>query len=83
MSITGVRVLFLGRLRDLAGGDERALDAPLGWPDLLDAMPPGLAHELQCARIHVAHNGQVLADKTALMANAGDEVALLPPVSGG
>jgi len=28
-------------------------------------------------------NGALLADKAALQAGAGDEIALLPPVSGG
>jgi molybdopterin synthase sulfur carrier subunit len=31
----------------------------------------------------VALNGTVLGDKTTLRANDGDEIALLPPVSGG
>jgi molybdopterin synthase sulfur carrier subunit len=31
----------------------------------------------------VAVNGALLADKAALAAGAGDEIALLPPVSGG
>ena len=42
-----------------------------------------VAEQLRSARVHVACAGEVLADKTALRAEDGDEVALLPPVSGG
>ena len=38
---------------------------------------------LKGERIHVALSGKVLIDKAALYAADGDEVALLPPVSGG
>jgi molybdopterin synthase sulfur carrier subunit len=31
----------------------------------------------------VALNGALMADKATLQAGAGDEIALLPPVSGG
>jgi molybdopterin synthase sulfur carrier subunit len=51
-----VRLVFLGRLADLAGASDK---------------------------VRVAINGAVLADKTTLAAEDGDEVALLPPVSGG
>jgi molybdopterin synthase sulfur carrier subunit len=57
--------------------------APLDWSGLLSTLEPELAREVAGARIHVACGGKVLADKTTLAASAGDEVALLPPVSGG
>ena len=78
-----VRVLFLGPLQDLAGDAERSFDAPLDWQGLLDALEPDLAQELRSERINVACAGRVLADRAELMARDGDEVALLPPVSGG
>jgi molybdopterin synthase sulfur carrier subunit len=78
-----VRIVFLGPLRDLAGEDERAVAAPLDWEGLLAAVGPVLAGQLTDARVHVACGGKVLPDKTALAAGDGDEVALLPPVSGG
>ena len=34
-------------------------------------------------KVKVAHNGTLLADRTSLSAHDGDEIALLPPVSGG
>ena len=78
-----MKVLFLGPLRDLAGEDARYLPAPLTWPALLEQVDAGIAAELQEARVHVACGGEVLGNKTALLAHDGDEVALLPPVSGG
>lgn len=78
-----VRIVFLGPLRDLAGETERVVSAPLDWQGLLDAVRPEIAAQLSDARVHVACAGQVLTDRTALAAKDGDEVALLPPVSGG
>lgn len=78
-----VRVVFLGPLADLAGADEMELPAPLDWPALLAGIPDAVAEQLTNARVHVACAGRVLADKAALQAVDGDEVALLPPVSGG
>lgn len=79
----GVRILFLGPLRDLAGTPEMSVDAPLDWAGLLTAVGPAVAAQLKEARVNVACGGRVLADKTSLTALDGDEVALLPPVSGG
>ena len=42
-----------------------------------------MAEQLRQERVNVACKGRVLAEKTALLAEDGDEVALLPPVSGG
>ena len=78
-----VTVLFLGPLRDLAGETSRELPAPLDWAGLLEAAGPEIADQLQQERVNVACAGKVLADKTTLSAQDGDEVALLPPVSGG
>lgn len=78
-----VRVCFLGPLADLAGAPWRDVPAPLDWAGLLDAVGPSLAEQIRDRRVHVACAGKVLADKTALAAGDGDEVALLPPVSGG
>ena len=78
-----VRVVFLGPLADLAGVNEMELPAPLDWPALLAGIPATVAEQLTNARVHVACAGGLLADKAALQAVNGDEVALLPPVSGG
>ena len=79
----GVRVVFLGPLRDLAGTVESDLQAPLDWEGLLAAVPGAVAEQLRLDRVKVACGGRLLADKTCLRAGDGDEVALLPSVSGG
>lgn len=79
----GVRILFLGPLRDIAGVPELTTVAPLDWAALLAAVGPAVAEQLRDERVHVACGGRVLGDKTTLLAQNGDEVALLPPVSGG
>lgn len=78
-----VTIVFLGPLRDLAGMESMEAPAPLAWARLLEVVGPGVAEQLQQARVNVACAGKVLADKTELHAQDGDEVALLPPVSGG
>lgn len=78
-----VRILFLGPLRDLAGCEEMTADAPLDWVGLLALVGKDVAEVLAEDRVHVACAGRVLASKAELLARDGDEVALLPPVSGG
>ncbi|MFN4037811.1 MAG: MoaD/ThiS family protein [Erythrobacter sp.] len=79
----GVGIVFLGKLADLAGTGEMTVAGPLDWQGLLACLPEGLADAAQDARNRVAVNGALLADKAALQAQDGDEIALLPPVSGG
>lgn len=78
-----VKIVFLGPLRDLSGRTEQETAAPLDWGGLLAAVGEAVAEQLRDARVHVACSGRVLSDKAALAAVDGDEVALLPPVSGG
>jgi molybdopterin synthase sulfur carrier subunit len=78
-----VKLVFLGRLADLTGVAEREAAAPLDWSGLLDALQGELGGWLASDKVKLAINGTVLADKLALDAKDGDEVALLPPVSGG
>ena len=78
-----VRILFLGPLADMAGEQSREVAAPLDWKGLLDVVGQEVAEQLQNERVNIACDGKVLADKASLIAQDGDEVALLPPVSGG
>lgn len=78
-----VGILFLGPLRDIAGKTMLEVDGPLDWRGLLEAVGPQVAEQLREERVNVACAGRVLQDKQSLMAKDGDEVALLPPVSGG
>lgn len=83
------KLVFLGRLEELAGSGDGALpvDGPLGWTALMErlsgAYSPDLAELVAGARVKVALNGALVADKHALTLNDGDEIAFLPPVSGG
>lgn len=78
-----VKLVFLGKLADLAGAAEKVIPGPLDWPGLLEALPGPLGEAVRGEKVKLALNGTVLPDKTALAASEGDEVALLPPVSGG
>ncbi len=78
-----VKLVFLGKLADLAGAPDKDVPGPLDWRGLLAALPGPLGEAAKGEKVKLALNGTVLADKTALAARAGDEVALLPPVSGG
>ena len=78
-----VTLVFLGKLADLAGAPEKEVAGPLDWQGLLQALPGPLGEAAAGDKVKLALNGAVLADKTALAASDGDEVALLPPVSGG
>ena len=78
-----VKLVFLGKLADLAGAPEMDVAGPLDWRGLREALPDPLGEMARGEKVKLALNGTVLADKTALAANDGDEVALLPPVSGG
>ena len=77
-----VKIVFLGRLADAAGGAERAVAAgPLDA--IVSALEPGLAAALREPRVRVARNGALVADSAGLVLADGDELAFLPPVSGG
>ena len=78
-----VKLVFLGKLADLAGAPEKDVPGPLDWRGLLEALPGPLGEATTGEKVKLALNGTVLADKTSLAAADGDEVALLPPVSGG
>lgn len=72
-------VLFLGRLRDAAGAEQRTVDYRADVAALIDSFEPELATALRSGKVRVAVNGSFGATTLA----DGDEVAFLPPVSGG
>ncbi|MBX9644897.1 MAG: MoaD/ThiS family protein [Novosphingobium sp.] len=76
------RLVFLGRLEDLAGAGEREVPAgPL--EAVLAALEPDLAVALLGERVRIALNGALLANRGGIVLGEGDELAFLPPVSGG
>jgi molybdopterin synthase sulfur carrier subunit len=81
------RILFLGRLAQVAGGRERLL--PMASPAsiseiiaLLGKDDPELAGALAAVSVRVVVNQQILRGRDG-QAGPGDEIAFLPPVSGG
>ena len=81
--VNNVRFRYLARLRELAGTDSETMDIPLGWTvsDMYDGvrrMHPGLPER---GGVRAAVN-QEFTDWSATVSD-GDEVAFIPPVSGG
>ena len=76
------RLVFLGRLEDIAGGAEREV-AGGALADVLARVEPELAAALSADRIRLALNGTLVTNRDALVLGEGDELAFLPPVSGG
>jgi sulfur-carrier protein len=79
----GVRIVFLGKLADLAGAAAMEVAGPLDWQRLVASLPDDVAEAARDPRNRVAVNGALLGGKAALKAQDGDEIAFLPPVSGG
>ena len=79
-----IRLVFLGRLADLAGAGEIELpaDAAVTLPAILSQLSQPLAAALGEARVKCALNGSIVPHKGLTVA-PGDELAFLPPVSGG
>ena len=79
-----VKVLFFGRLKDIVGQAEDSVELPDGSPIEALFVQYGTSHP-ELARFRaslVASRNQVFAAWTTPLHN-GDEVAFLPPVSGG
>lgn len=76
------RLVFMGRLEDVAGTGELAVEAgPV--ERILAALEPALAVELLGEKVRMALNGRLLTDMGGVVLGDGDELAFLPPVSGG
>lgn len=71
------RLVFLGRLADVAGAQREVAPGPLA--DVLTDLPAAA----RAANVRLALNGVLVADGAGLVLTAGDELAFLPPVSGG
>lgn len=82
ITMTTARLVFLGRLEDQAGTDALTV-APGPLDQVLAGLDPTLAVALLDERVRLAHNGRLLAEAGGVILGAGDELAFLPPVSGG
>jgi molybdopterin synthase sulfur carrier subunit len=78
-----LKLVFLGRLVDVAGAAEREVAPVPSIAALLAGLEPDLSAVLAGPRVRIAVNGNLVADRGVFTLRDGDEVAFLPPVSGG
>jgi molybdopterin synthase sulfur carrier subunit len=78
-----LKLVFLGRLEDAAGAGELEVSAVPSLAQVFARLEPELADALQGERVRLAVNGMLVADRAGLSLRDGDELAFLPPVSGG
>ncbi len=76
------KLVFLGRLEDLAGSPELEV-APGPLEAVLAQLPVELAVALLGDRVRIARNGELITERGGIVLEPGDEIAFLPPVSGG
>ena len=81
------QILLFGRLRDVFGVD--AIDLPDGVSTVADlrgalgSTYPDHAHLFEGKVTRVAVNQMLVADESKTSVDAQDEIALMPPLSGG
>ena len=78
-----LKLVFLGRLQDAAGATEREVEAVGSLNALFGALDPALAEVLLGEKVKIAVNGHIVSDRAGCALSDGDEIAFLPPVSGG
>lgn len=78
-----LKLVFLGRLEDAAGEAQRSVLHVPSYDLLLAGLETDLVAALADPRIRLAVNGEIARDRSALTFRDGDELAFLPPVSGG
>ena len=78
-----VKLVFLGRLETIAGQPERMVEAVDTMAQLVAGLEPALAAAVSGDKVRLALNGALVTDRDGLALRDGDEIAFLPPVSGG
>lgn len=80
-------VLLFGRLKDSFGAASIEMPEGAGTAAelraLLIAANPDLAETLRSKSVRIAVNQELIADEAATRITHADEIALLPPLSGG
>jgi molybdopterin converting factor small subunit len=84
--MSGVVLLF-GRLKDAFGASSIALPEGVGTAaelrSMLVSLNPDLADMLLSKAVRIAVNQELVADEAGTRITPADEIALLPPLSGG
>lgn len=80
-------VLLFGRLKDAFGAASIAMPEGAGTAAELRALlisaNPDLAETLRSRSVRIAVNQELVADEAGTRITHADEIALLPPLSGG
>ncbi len=80
-------VLLFGRLKDAFGAPSIPLPEGVGTAaelrGMLAHLNPDLAEMLRSKSVRIAVNQTMVADEAASRISPSDEIALLPPLSGG
>lgn len=80
-------VLLFGRLKDAFGAASIAMPEGVGTAAELRAMlaneHPDLAETIRSKSVRIAVNQSLVADEAGTRITSTDEIALLPPLSGG
>jgi sulfur-carrier protein len=81
------QVLLFGKLKDVFGAASIPLPAGAATAaalrEQLAGANPDLAEMLRSKSVRIAVNQTLVADEAAAKISAADEIALLPPLSGG
>ena len=84
--MSGVVLLF-GRLKDAFGAASIPLPEGVGTAaelrTMLIVLNPDLADVLRAKTVRIAVNQELVTDEAGTRISAADEIALLPPLSGG
>ena len=78
-----LKLVFLGRLEGAAGEATRDVIHVPSYALLLAGLETDLVAALADRRVKLAVNGEIVSDCNSLVLADGDELAFLPPVSGG
>jgi molybdopterin converting factor small subunit len=81
-----ITLLFFGRLRDAAGGGRREFAPAATLVELLARLErddPHLAAALGAPDVRTAVNQRLIPPGTSLDLAPGDEIAFMPPATGG
>ena len=80
-----LKLVFLGRLEETAGAAELSIDlpAPQTLAQLFARLDGPVGAALAGERVKLARNGALVGYRPDLIVSDGDELAFLPPVSGG